>query len=94
MTEKNTETLSIDAKLLLLAKEAAGKKGVISADELMNYFKDDQLTPEQLAEFLRLVAGRNAGSGYRGTPAPEPPLGDDPEEETEEEGEDKEDEED
>ncbi|MBQ7534495.1 MAG: RNA polymerase sigma factor RpoD [Stomatobaculum sp.] len=48
MTEKNTENLTLDEKLLQLAKEAAGKKGVISADELMNYFKEDQLTPEQL----------------------------------------------
>ena len=48
MTEKNSETLTLDEKLLLLAKEAAGKKGVISSEELMNYFKDDQLSPEQL----------------------------------------------
>ena len=48
MTEKNSETLTLDEKLLLLAKVAAGKKGVISSEELMNYFKDDQLSPEQL----------------------------------------------
>ena len=48
MTEKNSETLTLDEKLILLAKVAAGKKGVISSEELMNYFKDDQLSPEQL----------------------------------------------
>ena len=48
MTEKNSETLTLDEKLLLLAKEAAGKKGVISGEELMNFFKEDQLSPEQL----------------------------------------------
>ena len=48
MTEKNSETLTLDEKLILLAKIAAGKKGVISSEELMNYFKDDQLSPEQL----------------------------------------------
>ena len=48
MTEKNSETLTLDEKLILLAKVAAGKKGVISGEELMNYFKDDQLSPEQL----------------------------------------------
>ncbi len=48
MTEKNSETLTLDEKLILLAKVAASKKGVISSEELMNYFKDDQLSPEQL----------------------------------------------
>ena len=48
MTEKNSETLTLDEKLLLLAKEAASKKGVISGEELMNFFKEDQLSPEQL----------------------------------------------
>ena len=48
MTEKNSETLTLDEKLIFLAKVAAGKKGVISSEELMNYFKDDQLSPEQL----------------------------------------------
>ena len=48
MTEKNSETLTLDEELLLLAKEAAGKKGVISGEELMNFFKEDQLSPEQL----------------------------------------------
>ena len=48
MTEKNSETLTLDEKLVLLAKEAAGKKGVISSEELMDFFKDDQLSPEQL----------------------------------------------
>ncbi len=48
MTEKNSETLTLEEKLLQLANEAAGKKGVLSSDELMNRFKDDHLTAEQL----------------------------------------------
>ena len=48
MTENNSATLTLDEKLELLSKEAAAKKGVLSGDELMNYFKEDHLTPEQL----------------------------------------------
>ena len=48
MTENNSATLTLDEKLELLAKEAAAKKGVISGDELLNCFKEDHLTPEQL----------------------------------------------
>ena len=47
MTEKNSETLTLDEKLILLAKVAAGKKGVISSEELMNYWitSTSSLTP-------------------------------------------------
>jgi len=48
MTEKANQGLSLEEKLQLLAVTAAAKKRVISSGELKNWFRDDQLTQEQM----------------------------------------------
>ena len=48
MTDKANQGLSLEEKLQLIAVTAAAKKRVISSGELKNWFRDDQLTQEQM----------------------------------------------
>ena len=48
MSQTNLDASGLADKLQRIAAEAAKKKGVISNEELMEWFKNDQLTTEQL----------------------------------------------
>lgn len=48
MSQTNMDASGLADKLQRIAAEAAKKKGVISNEELMEWFKNDQLTTEQL----------------------------------------------
>ena len=48
MSEKKTETGDFEQKLARITADAKKKNNVLSNEELMDYFKDEPLTPEQM----------------------------------------------
>lgn len=56
MTEMMTpESLSLEERLAPLIEEAKLKRGVISSEELMNQFRGETLTPEQLDRIYEIL---------------------------------------
>ena len=48
MTEMTPELLALEEKMKPLLEEASKKRGVISSEELMNHFRGENLSPEQM----------------------------------------------